>query len=107
MQKAIFVGRYVATSVPGVAIGVQAIWIMPKHHTGWEYSLTSGRNAADVMDMLMYQVCPVHKGQQSLAPAGSLMCPRSSTRTCSKWFPSWEVIEQRSYEAGLWKNEVQ
>lgn len=38
--------------MPGVAIGVQAIQIMPKHCTGQEYNLTSGRNAADVMNLL-------------------------------------------------------
>lgn len=38
--------------MPGVAVGVQAIQIMPKHCTGQEYSLTSGRNAADVMNLL-------------------------------------------------------
>lgn len=52
--------------MPGVAIGVQAIQIMPEHSPGLEYSLTAGRNGADVMDilaivLLMYPVCPVHK----------------------------------------------
>lgn len=52
LQKAVCVGRQVATPVPGVAVGVQAIQIMPKHCTGREYNLTSGRNAADVMNLL-------------------------------------------------------
>lgn len=84
--------QQVATSVPGVAIGAQAVQIMPKHCSGEEDSLTSGRNTADVMHrlgrvLLMYQVCPVHKGQQSLAPAGNLTYPGS--RKCCKSFPSW------------------
>ena len=70
--------------MPGVAIGVQAIQIMPEHCTGYEYSLTASRNGADVMDilgivLLVYPVCPVHKVKQRLASVGNLVYPRSST----------------------------
>lgn len=52
--------------MPGVAIGVQAIQIMPEHCAGQEYSLTAARSAADVIGIpgivpLMYLVCPVHQ----------------------------------------------
>lgn len=66
LQKAICIGRWMAASVPEVAIGVQAIQIMPEHCAGQKYSLTAARSAADVIGILgivplMYPVCPVRQ----------------------------------------------